>query len=239
MVNWKEKVTLNKSRGKSLAVTCNRCAIETKHKILAAVEVDHRAMNTWIEDGHEIEYEEMWATADYEIIRCLNCESVSFRESRMFSEDTNFDPRIELDIPVERVEVYPKHLLGRKGITELSHLPSNVTEIYHETRSALANDLGILAGMGLRALIEAVCKEKKAKGKNLELLIDDLVTKGFLARMSADFLHSLRILGNAAAHDGKKHSDQDLLSALEIVENLLVTVYILPVRAKNLPKKSL
>lgn len=237
MTNWTEKVILNKTRGKAISLSCSRCAIGTKHKILASVHFDYKAMSTYLEDDVVFEYEEMWSKADYEIIRCQNCESVSFRQTSMFSEDTDFSPDLEFEIPIERIEVYPKHLLGKKGITELSHLPPNINEIYQETRSAIANDLGILAGMGLRALIEAVCKEKKAKGRKLEQLIDDLVTLGFLAKASADFLHGLRILGNEAAHDGKRHSNEDLLSALEIVEHLLTTVYIIPVRAKNLPKR--
>jgi hypothetical protein len=43
--------------------------------------------------------------------------------------------------------------------------------------------------------------EKAAAGNSLEKKIDDLVTKGVLTLTGAETLHSMRILGNEAAHE--------------------------------------
>ena len=117
-------------------------------------------------------------------------------------------------------------------------LPASVAPIYDETHAALANKQPILAGVGIRALIETVCNEKGATGSSLEKKIDDLVTKGVLTRTGSETLHSMRILGNQAAHEVKPHSEETLNLAMDVVEHMLTDVYILPAATKKLPKRS-
>jgi hypothetical protein len=116
-------------------------------------------------------------------------------------------------------------------------LPHNIHMVYEETRAALAADQPILAGIGIRAIIETVCKDQSAAGNNLMQNIDDLVTKGVVTPAGAEILHSLRFIGNEAAHEVKVHSQRDLLIALDVAEYLLKGTYILPKLAANLPKK--
>jgi hypothetical protein len=112
-----------------------------------------------------------------------------------------------------------------------------VARIYNETHSALCNKMPILAGIGIRVLIEAICKEKTASGKNLEEKIDSLVSMEVLTKDGAEILHSLRILGNIAAHEVASQSDDKLAVAMDVVEHLLNGVYILPTIASHLPKR--
>ena len=53
----------------------------------------------------------------------------------------------------------------------------------------------------------------------------------------AKILHSLRFMGNDAAHEVEAHPEADLMTALDVVEYLLKGVYILPRLAAKLPKK--
>jgi len=92
----------------------------------------------------------------------------------------------------------------------------------------------ILAGIGIRALIETVCKEKKATGRTLEEKIDSLASMRFLTKTSAEALHSMRIIGNAAAHEVAVHSEETFRIVLDVVEHLLLDVYILPKIATGL-----
>lgn len=93
---------------------------------------------------------------------------------------------------------------------------------------ALSNQAPVLTGIGLRALLETVCKEKNATGHDLLKKIDSLVSSGILTPASAAILHKIRALGNAAAHEVKPHSDKQLGLAMDIVQHLLKDVYILP-----------
>ena len=116
-------------------------------------------------------------------------------------------------------------------------LPFPLPNIYKETHAALVNQQPVLAGIGIRALVEAVCNDQAAQGKNLEQKIDGLMNMGLLTKDQAEFLHGLRILGNEAAHEVKPHKEDTLGAAMDVVEHLLKTVYILPVQAKKLPQR--
>jgi hypothetical protein len=60
---------------------------------------------------------------------------------------------------------------------------------------------------------------------------------GVLTNDGATILHSLRNMGNDAAHEVKPHREEELKVAFDVVENLLESVYLLPLKAKKLPKK--
>jgi hypothetical protein len=46
-----------------------------------------------------------------------------------------------------------------------------------------------------------------------------------------------RIMGNVAAHEVKPHKENELNTAFDVVEHLLVGVYLLPAKAAILPEK--
>jgi hypothetical protein len=95
----------------------------------------------------------------------------------------------------------------------------------------------VLAGIGIRSIVEAVCTEKTATGHNLQQRIDALVTLGLITRDGATILHSLRFMGNAAAHEVTAHTESELDTAFDVVEHLLTTVYVLPHAAARLPRR--
>ena len=87
--------------------------------------------------------------------------------------------------------------------------------------------------MGIRALVETICKDKQAKGKDLFNKINDLVTIGVLTSDGATILHKIRTLGNDAAHEVKPHKFEQLSLAMDVCEHLLQGVYILPDHTKE------
>lgn len=76
-------------------------------------------------------------------------------------------------------------------------------------------------------------KERNANGKDLFEKINDLATQGVLTKDGADILHKLRVLGNKAAHEVKPHSTEQLNLSMDVIEHLLLGVYIFPYHAKN------
>ena len=83
--------------------------------------------------------------------------------------------------------------------------------IYKEAIVALTNHAPILAGLGLRALLETVCKERSATGDTLFKKIDSLVASKVLTPTSATILHKIRTLGirqrTRCNHTAKNNSD--------------------------------
>jgi hypothetical protein len=121
----------------------------------------------------------------------------------------------------------------------LDLLPAGVHRIYNETHRALCEGLPVLTGIGIRAIVEAVCNEKGAAGKNLEQQIDSLKTMSLITPDGASILHSLRFMGNKAAHEVKPHTPEELATAFDVAEYLLKGVYVLPELGNKLPKAPL
>jgi hypothetical protein len=217
-----EKIYYDKTKGEVREAVCSRCDALTKHEVCSSTSV------WWDEKSVDIQGNDV-----YEIIRCRGCDQVSFRTAATNSEDMDQDEEGEIFHP-EKVELYPSRIMGRTPLKEEHILPEKVRSIYKETHSALCAKLKILAGVGIRALVEAVCSQESAKGRNLEGKIADLIKKEVLTKKNADILQKTRLLGNRAAHETKTPSDEELDVAFDIVENLLETVYIIPKKAERL-----
>lgn len=221
-----EEITPNQTQNKEYRVACGKCLGRTRHKVLQSVDVK----------GVDFAWDFEWID-NYQIIQCQGCDFISFRMGHSDSENTTYDEGNDELIYIETVELYPSRVAGRHKLRQRHFLPSTVSRIYDETHSALSNKQAILAGVGIRALVETVCNEKAAGGHSLENKIDDLVTKGVLTQTGAEILHSMRILGNEAAHQVKPHSEETLNVAMDVVEHLLNDVYVLPAATKALPKR--
>ena len=214
------RITKNKRVGEEVRAACEKCGDGIAHLIEAELQ-EHNSED--YHGGHSFEWIDR-----YQIIRCAGCKRISFRKTQSNSED--FDPHTG-DHP-ETVELFPSRVDGRAPVNDYELLPAALQRIYLETLKALNGDQPVLAGIGIRAIVETVCKDKSATGKNLKKKIDDLVSKHVLTKEGADILQKLRVLGNKAAHEVKPHDTRQLGFALDVVDNLVSSVYILPHHAR-------
>jgi hypothetical protein len=206
---------------------CKKCSIETKHKIVACLEENGS------EDcggGHSVDWSE-----ENQIIQCLGCEEVSFRVCSTNSEDYDHDYETNGTYYNRTITYYPGRVLGSKVIDHWL-LPWGIGQIYKEARTAVENELFIIGGIAIRALLESICSDVKAKGRNLELKINDLHERSLVTKEGVETLHKIRLLGNRAAHRALAHSKDQLLLALEVIEHILIGTYIIPERAKAIFK---
>ena len=223
----KAKITTktNESKGQELEVPCKQCVGRTHHVVLQSVDVS----------GHEDFGPDHWFAWDntYQIIQCQGCKSISFRQTHSNSEDCYpAGPDDDWETAIQE-NLYPSRVEGRKALEDAHLLPTKVGLIYDETQKALCDGLRVLTGIGLRAIIETVCKDRSAVGKDLNKKIDDLVTKGMLSKDGAAILHNLRILGNRAAHEVQPHTQDQLALSMDAAEHLLEGSYIFPEKARR------
>jgi Domain of unknown function (DUF4145) len=217
------KVAENKTKDKEFWLPCLKCQSETVHRVMASLD----------SDGDDDIY--CWHE-QHQIIQCQGCRSFSFRYESSNSED--YTRVSEDDWEQEVIEtLYPPRYTQRPQLPDSAWLPSKIKSIYDETHFTLCNRQLILTGIGIRALIESVCKDKNASGADLHKRIKDLVNSGNLKQGEADILQKLRIMGNKAAHEVKSDSERTLAKAFDIVEHLLINVYLLELRARQLPGK--
>jgi len=217
---------LNRQQGQKIDCRCRECHRDTKHEIIT---------EAVLRGSHgPAEYAIDWAV-EHQIIRCLGCETLSFRKTtgsdqdlvQISEDDWEYQPLIE---------VYPNPREGRQALADSSILPDKIQRIYEESLQALNDTQPVLCGIGIRAIIETVCKDKSTTGRDLYAQINSLVSLGVLTQDGADILHKLRTLGNDAAHEVKPHSLQELGLAFDVVDHLLLGVYILPEHAKAIFK---
>jgi len=210
----------DKTKDKEVWIHCVSCGKNTAHRVLSSVTINGFA------PGADIHF-----TEECQIVGCQGCKTITFRKECWDSETMGPWGRGETE------ELYPSRHSTRTMLKDKFDIPSQVRRVYEETYAALCSGHLILAGIGIRALVESVCKERGAKGRNLEKRIDDMVAKGFVTRDGAEILHSTRLMGNTSAHEVKAHKQPLLEDAMEIVEHMLSTVYIIPQKAESLPKR--
>lgn len=205
---------------------CRQCCRETNHKIVS----------NYIERGSEDHGHNSYDwRIEKQIVQCLGCEDVSFRVSSTNSEEYDYDDAgVQCYYP-ETVKYYPGRTAGSR-IEEPWYLPIRIGQIYSEARLAVEGELLIIAGIAIRALLEAICIEVKVVGRNLYKKIDDLHVRSLVTKEGVETLHKVRILGNRAAHESEAHTQDQLLLALEVVEHILVGTYIIPLKAKEVFK---
>jgi hypothetical protein len=163
----------------------------------------------------------------------MGCDTIGFR----YRYD-DFDNVTELPsgktVHATKWYRYPSAIAGHRTLDTLHAVPTLIRTVYQQTLTAIAGEALILAGIGLRATIEAVCNHLKVAGANLEKRIDALAKSGYISNSDKRRLHAIRFLGNDAAHDIREPKSSDVRVALEIIEHLMKAVFILEFKAKNL-----
>ncbi|EMK8059137.1 DUF4145 domain-containing protein [Escherichia albertii] len=197
---------------------CNKCRIHTNHIILHSETIYGDP-----DDYHYAEY--------YQMVKCCGCDTISFRREFHDLEATYPTGEDEWETPID-IDCYPP-----KEITLLKtyQLPDTVRGIFSETCLAIATDSLTLAGIGVRATIEAICIDKGISGKDLSKKINNLATNGYISKKDCARLHSIRFIGNDAAHEITKPSKTSLDAVLQIIEHLLQSVYIFNNTTSSLP----
>ena len=220
------KFSESKTENTKLSVRCNTCKRNTYHTVIRAVEYK----STLDAEPEHVKEDGFWLNGTAQIIVCDGCNTISFRDKYSFSED-----------PGPNEDIYPP----RETKTDLDELylrdevytvPRIVRTIYKETLLAIERENPTLAGIGIRAIIESVCNEKKAKGRSLNNKIDKLVEMSLLTKKGAEILHGIRLLGNEAAHNMKAPSKEQIIASMKVIDHLLLGVYVLPYEASVLPK---
>lgn len=215
--------TINNPDAELIEISCGECACTTRHRVLTEVR-DH------IDDGCVT----LWR--QFQIVQCQGCLTLSFCEASQFSEDMDFDEDGQEFIPTTR-KLFPSRVAGRPLMNEAHLLSPEVYRVYQETHAALCAELSVMAGLGVRTIVEAVCRDKKMKSRDLQAGIDALQAAGFITPAGAEILHNLRQMGNAAAHEMKAHTQEEIGAAVDVLEYLLQGVYVIPKLAERLPKK--
>lgn len=200
-------------------IFCNNCGGETNHICKGEHYRDFPNLNP--EGGLAF-----MERQGYRFWVCAGCERGTLEEYYIFDiTDQELVSMADETYFPERTRLHVK----AKGFKKL---PKKLTSIYQETLHAYNNNLVVLCAMGIRALLEGICADKDISGTNLRLEINNMTS--ILPKNIVTNLHSIRFIGNEAAHALAAPTTDDLRIAIEICEDLLNYLYELDYKARHL-----
>ncbi len=149
----------------------------------------------------------------YQLLLCLACKEVTFW--RYFESEY-----VDDDMPFEIL--YPSTL------SRLSGLPSRIQRAYEialKVRPIDVNAYGVLLGR----ILEMICEDRKATGKDLNEKISNLATKNEIPGNLANVAHGLRRLRNIGAHASLGELTPQEIPILDnLCRAILEYVYVAP-----------
>lgn len=109
------------------------------------------------------------------------------------------------------------------------NIPENVLTAFDEAVKCHSNNCFIASAIMIRKTLEEICYERGAKGKNLQLRLQDLGPKILIPKELLDGMDDLRLLGNDAAHiEARTYNEigkEEIEVSLEFAKEILKAVY--------------
>lgn len=94
--------------------------------------------------------------------------------------------------------------------------------------------------LAMRKTLEAICRDKNAKGNSLDIMVQDLIVEKILPESLEDACWIIRYLGNEAAHDNFVSIKQrDIEIVIGFMESIINYIYSQPKIIINLKNEIL
>lgn len=206
---------------------CHECGNHTNQIILFSKKITSIYEEDSKKSSRIKNYEE------YLVVKCQGCNTISFvirLSGDHFIDEEHGKGFIDINFPDQENDKN----ISLLTFEELQKLPRQISKLYDEVETVFLEDAKILAGIGLRMVIEAICLEQNIQGKNLQRKIEELHIKGLISKNEIAILDKLREIGNSSAHEIKSFSIHKLKYALDIINHILKSVYVLPAINKKL-----
>jgi hypothetical protein len=203
---------------------CNNCGRGT----------DHEVLKTHVQRAYEDEQHELWLKTTYRMIECRGCHFISLERTYTSYEDQQGD--------IPKKEYFPPPI-SRSQPSWIGEFVFNIPvgfdlyELLEEIYSALHADNRRLATMGARTLLDMVMTDKVTDVGRFDQKLDAL-EKEFITKKQREFLEAALDIGNAASHRGHCPTAKQLDQVMDIVENVIQQIYVLPGAAAELKKST-
>ncbi|MCR8659321.1 DUF4145 domain-containing protein [Paenibacillus endoradicis] len=224
-----------------MQVYCSSCKQKTNHETVVEP----------FEQKSSIDDDIQWSQKYY-IVKCKGCNTVAFLEQYGDEEMWEASPWAEGEREYTYTyTTYPAEPLNKDEFylaKEFYKVPKFIKELYSEVVDSYNNKSLILCSVGLRMIIEGICKEKgidrevltnrdgtpktdnitgeeKFRFLGLEEKLNLMLERDLITPIQSRTLHQIREMGNETAHEITKHDVIIILGALQVLENLLYNIY--------------
>ncbi|MBT9449996.1 DUF4145 domain-containing protein [Akkermansia glycaniphila] len=218
---------------------CGRCNKETNCDVLFSA-------NKRIPCDDERNYMSLSVT------QCCGCSEWTVRERCFWIDNYEYNEFGEAEtIPVETI-IYPTDYEGgvektskdkfceslEGKIKELeAYCPWGIVQLVRECLSAYQRGLDLLATVGLRMIIDAICQAKKEQEEISKAKIDSLCESGFINEKQRDLIIKIYSCGNSAAHEFEPLCNHELTASFTAMFIILDNMFHLPKLGENVPDK--
>ena len=203
---------------------CRECKRETNHKVLFSERVS---------SDPESDY---WWSQDYMIVECCGCNCIAHCDGIWEECNTIYDEKFGGEWTPTVYRVVPNPISVIDPISVVS-LPLEIRPIYKETIDCINRGNHILAGVGCRATIEAICLAEEISGKDLADKINNMEKAHLITKKDRDHLHAIRFIGNYSIHDIEPVDIDELKIVGNILNTTLTNQYIIHEEYQKLKKK--
>jgi hypothetical protein len=217
---------------------CKNCKRRTNHGYILKHEESGREDIQWMETHY--------------ITKCLGCDTVAFlreygdesmQHYNDYGETENYtDIFVYPEEPIKVLDLREK----LHDVKEFSNAPELIEMLYSQVVSSFNLKHYLLCAVGLRMIVEGVCKELKVSEgfllneqgirkldkqgnelvrTNLEGKINGLQANEIIVKKQADILHQIRELGNVSAHELEVPKRSTIKLGIEIIENMLHNIF--------------
>jgi hypothetical protein len=186
---------------------CNECRHETRHQLLK--EVTSNGSEEWGDD-----YMFHWYKV-HQLFECCGCNAVVLRQTYADSESED-----------KEVSHFPPRISRHKP-NWLDKIPINLQRIMREVYRCLDADTRALPLMGLRTVLDMLIVDQVDDVGSFAQKLEKLQATGVISEKNRKVLEAALDAGHAAAHRGWTPKLAHVHSVIDIVENLLQSVYLL------------
>lgn len=207
---------------------CRKCKHETQHILLCEKVTES-------EHPPQFDYE-----VSFQMLECMGCHSIAFRRKTYFSEYVSMTDDSYGETTIEddgmRYEYFPP-LDSRVPPVWMSSVPPGFQKLSEEVYRAINNGLYCLATMGARAIIDMMFTDQLGSNEGrFKDRLNELCKNGILGGIQKDILNVALDAGHATTHRGHVPKPMEVAQVMDIIENLLHTVYELKPVAERLKK---
>ena len=197
-------------------IHCNWCQRRTLHDLLC---------ETSTEEEEDFGPSKIKVKTKFEMLQCCGCEEVILR--RTVEDEIPFDDPTVTYFPPPVSRQPPAWL-------HLRTFPGELRSVFEEIYRSLDANNRLLPMMGARTLIDMLMVEKVGDVGTFDEKLKKLEALGVISSRNREVLAAALDVGSAAAHRGHTPNSDDVNAVMDIVENLVHAVYVLPGMAQRL-----
>lgn len=207
-------------QGEKVKWHCNRCLQKTKHTVLYTIT---KQEETPTHEDH-FDYEE----SVYILAECDGCEYVTMNMSYSINGHEyavdQYPPALTRRRPLWMNDLFFEDELDGKSKYKL------LQELY----TGIGAQNWWLTMLGVRSLLEFVMVEKVGDNGNFVKNLGKFKEDGFISQIQLDALGPLVETGHATTHRGYQPTAADVNVVMDILENVLESIYVTTEKAKKL-----